>query len=415
MAAASVAAGAADLAHRGALWMVVAIGFSIPVSTALDNLLLAGLLLLWIASGRYADKWAALRSNPFVLFPCSLFVLHLVGAIYSAADPVTILRALDKASTILLIPVLVSLAPGRHILDRALLAFMAGMLLTLSISFLLWLGTVPEGGFIKGIRADPSVFKMHITHGFLMSLAALLFALKYREAKRLGAKAFFASAAALAAINVLFMVHGRTGQLVLLALGAYLLIARFGWRGLLATAAAGSALSATVYVLPSSALHGRVAATVSEIREWRAGKPAALRNMRLESWSNSVQIIRESPILGVGTGGFAAAYAEQVQGTSMLAVGQPENQYLLTAVQLGAVGLTALLAMFAAQWRLATRLSTRADTDCARGLVVAMVVGSLFNSFLLDHTEALFYAWLSGLLYAGARGLQRDDRRSVAL
>ena len=175
------------------------------------------------------------------------------------------------------------------------------------------------------------------------------------------------------------------------------------------------ALSATVYVLPSSALYERVTATGSEIREWRAGKPAALRNMRLESWSNSVQIIHENPILGVGTGGFAAAYAEQVLGTSMLAVGQPENQYLLTTVQLGAVGLVALLAMFAAQWRLATRLPMRADADCARGLVVAMVVGSLFNSFLLDHTEALFYAWLTGLLYAGARGgIRRDDRPSVA-
>jgi hypothetical protein len=27
----------------------------------------------------------------------------------------------------------------------------------------------------------------------------------------------------------------------------------------------------------------------------------------------------------------------------------------------------------------------------------------MFNSFLLDHTEALFYAWLSGLLFAGFR------------
>ena len=36
-------------------------------------------------------------------------------------------------------------------------------------------------------------------------------------------------------------------------------------------------------------------------------------------------------------------------------------------------------------------------------MVIAMAVGCLFNSFLLDHTEALFYAWLSGLLYAGLR------------
>jgi hypothetical protein len=43
------------------------------------------------------------------------------------------------------------------------------------------------------------------------------------------------------------------------------------------------------------------------------------------------------------------------------------------------------------------------DTDLARGLVVTMVVGCLFKSFLLDHTESLFYAWLSGLLYTGLR------------
>jgi O-antigen ligase len=125
--------------------------------------------------------------------------------------------------------------------------------------------------------------------------------------------------------------------------------------------------------------------------------------MRLEAASNSLKIVRQYPLLGAGTGGFAAAYAKQVERTSMIPLGQPENQYLLTTVQLGAVGLAALIALFASQWHLAARLATRTDTDLARGLVLTMAVGCLFNSFLLDHTEALFYAWLSGLLYAGLR------------
>jgi hypothetical protein len=29
-----------------------------------------------------------------------------------------------------------------------------------------------------------------------------------------------------------------------------------------------------------------------------------------------------------------------------------------------------------------------------------LVVGCLFNSLLLDHTEGLLFAWLSGLLFA---------------
>jgi O-antigen ligase len=398
----SIMGRAAGFAHHGALWASVAIGFSIPVSTALDNVLVAALVVLWIASGRFAGKWAALRANSFVLFPFGLFVLAFLGSFYSIGERQEVLHAIDKASVLLLIPVLVSLRPPREFVDRAVNAFTAAMLLTLALSYLIWLGFLPAGGVIKGIPEDPSVFKLHITHSFLMAFAVLLFALKAREASRKGTRYFFALAAALAAVNVLVLVHGRTGQLVLLALAVYLLIAWLRWRGALAALIAGGAFAAVVYVSPSSALHERVTATVAEIADWRAGKPAQMRNMRLESWSNSLEIVREKPLVGVGTGGFAAAYAKHVEGTPMLLVGQPENQYLLTAVQLGAIGLAALLALFGAQWRLAGRLAMR--RDITRGLVVAMAVGCFFNSFLRDHAEALFYAWLSGLLYAGLIG-----------
>ena len=35
------------------------------------------------------------------------------------------------------------------------------------------------------------------------------------------------------------------------------------------------------------------------------------------------------------------------------------------------------------------------------GLLLAIVVACLFNSMLLDHTEGLFYAWLTGVLFGG--------------
>jgi O-antigen ligase len=397
-------------AHRAALWLAVAIGFSIPISTALDNLLVAALLLCWIAGGRYREKWAALRASPFVLLPCGLFLLHVAGSLYSEGSAQEVLRALDKASVILLIPVLIALNPGQEFRDRALHAFMAAILATLVLSFLLWMGAVPEGGedeIVKGVRQDPAVFKKHITHGLLMAFGALAFALKAREATRPGLRLLLALVVLLAAFNVLFMVHGRTGQLVLAALLLYFLFSSLRWRGLAVAVAAGAAVGGTVYLAPSSALHQRVKTTIAEIKDWRAGKPAQLSNMRLEAWSNSVQIVQQHPLVGVGTGGFGAAYARQVEGTSMIPLGQPENQFLLTTVQLGIVGLGALLALFAAQWHLASRLASRMETDLARGLVLTMAVGCFFNSFLLDHTEALFYAWLSGLLFAGLRAQGR--------
>ncbi|TLZ82716.1 MAG: hypothetical protein E6K11_01145 [Methanobacteriota archaeon] len=376
----------------------MAIGFAIPVSTALDSLLVAALLLCWIAGGRYREKLAAIRGNDFALVPCALFLLYVAGSAYSVGTASDVQYALGKASRLLLIPVLISLRPEKQYQERALRAFKAAVVLTLVLSFLVWLG-LTDAGFVEHSQIDPVVFKLKITHSVLMSFGAFAFALQAREAADWRSRLLPALVAGVAAFNVFYMVPGRTGQLVLLALLLYFFFSWLRWRGLLVAAAAGATIAGTAYLAPSSAFHQRVQTTIGEISDWRAGKPAQLANMRLEAWSNSVEIVKSHPLVGAGTGGFAAAYARQVQGTSMMPLPQPENQYLLTTIQLGIVGLAALLALFAVQWRLASRLATRMDTHLARGLVV----GCLFNSFLLDHTESLFYAWLTGLLFASLR------------
>jgi O-antigen ligase len=394
---------AARYADRASLWAAVAIGFAIPVSTALDSLLVAALLLCWIAGGGYREKLAAIRGNEFAIVACALFLLSVAGSAYSVGTASDVQYALGKASRLLLIPVLISLRPEREYQERALRAFKAAVVLTLVLSFLVWLGLMPDAGFFKRTQIEPVVFKLRITHSVLMSFGAFAFALQAREAADWRSRLLPALVAGLAAFNVFYMVPGRTGQLVLLALLLYFFFSWLRWRGLLVAAAAGATIAGTAYLAPSSALHRRVQTTIVEIGDWRAGKPAQFGNMRLEAASNSVEIVKSHPWVGAGTGGFAAAYARQVQGTSMMPLPQPENQYLLTAVQMGVVGLAALLALFALQWHLASRLATRTETDLARALVITMAVGCLFNSFLLDHTESLFYAWLTGLLFASLR------------
>lgn len=389
--------------HHAALWITVALGFSIPVSTALDSVLIVALLGCWAGSGRFRDKWEAVRGNPVALAAGAFFVLHGVGSAYGLGDARTVLFDLDKAAILLLVPVLVSLRPGVEWVRRALLAFLAALGLTLVLSYLLWFGLLPDADFIKGFPYDPVVFKKKIGHSVLMAYGAFVLALAARETASRRWRALLWLFAGLAAFNVLFMVWGRTGQLTLMALALYYLLRVLGSRGLLAAAAVGLVIGGTAYLVPSSSLHVRTLATIKEFNDWRAGRVNRVVNARLEAWSNSLQIVREHPWIGVGTGGFAAAYATQVAGTSMPPLGQPENQYLLTTVQFGVVGLIALIALFAAQWHLAARLGSRTETDLARGLVIVMVVGCFFNSFLRDHAHAHFYVWATGLLYAHQR------------
>jgi O-antigen ligase len=394
---------AGDRFNRAALWITVALGFSIPVSTALDGVLLAALLVCWLAGGRYREKWIAVQDNGFALAIGAFFLLHVAGSAYTIGSTRAALDEIGKAAYMLLAPLLISLQPDAEWRRRALLALLAAVGLTLVLSFPIWLGVMPDLAFIKGQPVDAVVFKKKIGHSVLMAFGAFVLLLSARDRTGTKARVLLCLLAGLAAFNVTFMVWGRTGQVVLMALLAYFVIRSFGWRGVSAAAALALIAGATVYFTPTSALHVRTAMTLDEIRSWQAhGRPND-DNMRLQTWTNSLELLKQRPLIGTGTGGFVAAYSKLIEGTSMAPADQPENQYLLTAVQLGAVGLAALLALFGFQWHLAAHLESRVDTDLARGLVILMVVGCMFNSFLRDHSQALFYAWLSGLLYARPR------------
>jgi len=91
----------------------------------------------------------------------------------------------------------------------------------------------------------------------------------------------------------------------------------------------------------------------------------------------------------------------------------PHNEYLLMTAQLGVAGLVALLALFWVPWRLAPRLPLPHEQVLARGVVLTIAVGCVFNSLLLDHTEGLFFAWGLGVLFGGLNPARGDYRFSA--
>jgi O-antigen ligase len=135
------------------------------------------------------------------------------------------------------------------------------------------------------------------------------------------------------------------------------------------------------------------------MRETRAQRNETSSSIRLNYYRTTAAIVRDHPVLGVGTGGFVSAYRDQIKGTDLPESNNPHSQYLLTAAQLGAVGLVALLALFVIMWRQAGALDPAARL-AARAIVLTMAVGCLFNSFLIDHVEGLLFAWMAGLLFA---------------
>ena len=385
---------------RAATGCAIALGFSIPVSVALDNILLAAVLLCWLAATGFREKFTVLRTHRVAQAALILFAL-LALSIFWSGETGEGLRLLGKYVDLVFIAVFVTLFGAERDRKRAGTFLIAAFLTTLLLSYLTRAGMISQGHPVIGTMDEPEVFKKYLTQSILIACGAYLFALLACTAATPGRRLIWALLSITAIVNVCLMLSGRSGQITLAALSVLFVYTVWRYKGL--------ALIAGALVLTTAATVGgyapennRFATAVREFKSWQPGKGMRTStSQRIDYALNSLAIVREHPLIGVGTGGFAAAYAAQVQGTNLEATVNPHNEYLNIAVQTGIPGMLAVMVLFFLVWRHARALPTALERDLARGLAVAFGIGCLFNSLLMDHVEGLFFAWSVGVLFGG--------------
>jgi O-antigen ligase len=409
--------------QTGARAAAILLACSVSVSTALDGVLTA-LLLLFGLLGFAPEAWRALRSHPAAQGAGLLFGLLALAQFYSLAPWREAVGTLGKYADLAMIPLFLAVFQQPSTRESAQRIFLLASGVVLILSYAVWLHWLPHQPWMWrfGDANNPAIFRSHITHNNLMAFTVFLALLRLRDTVDRRAQLFWAGFALLALFNILFMVIGRTGYAMLLVLLGW-----FGWstlvrsmaqRGrrvgvvwLLALAMLSVGLVAALYQF-SPRMHERIHAVESEWRSWEPGKASPTSTgQRLEFYSHTLQIIQAHPWIGVGTGGFVSAYAELVRGTGIPVAHHPHNEYLLITVQTGIVGLALLLWMFYRLWKIAPELPTPLEQDALRGLVLATMVNCLFNSALHDHADGLFFALMVGVFCAGWRPPQgaRDE------
>lgn len=186
------------------------------------------------------------------------------------------------------------------------------------------------------------------------------------------------------AVLALFFLRGRSGHVVLLAIGALVAMEALPpgrrWLALLLPFVA-----ATLLWFAAPNFRERVNQVVQESAVYhQQGSVNSSSGERLLYWHTSLQAIAERPLLGYGAGSWNHEFRRILANTTVqtpMDVDNPHQLFLLWAVEGGVAGLACLVAALAWPLRQARHLA-RPDAWALRTLVCALAVSGLFNSMI---------------------------------
>ncbi|EIJ44314.1 lipid A core-O-antigen ligase-like enyme [Beggiatoa alba B18LD] len=374
----------------------ILLGIALGVSTGLTSFfLILAFILLFTEKANFQRYWFILRTHPVAQIATILLIFFIIGIFYSTADLKQSLSVLSKYRELFYIPIFIILFQDDETREGSLWAFVIVMAYTLILSYFMW-GTGIQ--IAKGTPDNAFIFKNHISQSLMMSMVAYFLAIYGWQYPRF--RWLCAIGIGLAMFNVLFMLHGRTGYIVLLCLVLLFIYQVARWRGLAFSILPMFILCVGIY-MSSAPIQERLGLMLQELHLHEEGKQITSMGLRMEFTKNGFLLFSEHPWLGTGTGSVPIEYERQfVEKQHVTSTENLHNEYLMIGVQLGIVGVLLFMGLLGVLWYQSRYLTPSRYVYLAQGFVVAMAVGCLANSFLFDMTEGHFFAYFVGLFYS---------------
>lgn len=355
-------------------------------------------LLAWLAAGGFRERYEILRNHAFALTVLLLVALIWMSTTYSVGDPGDIQRHLAKYSKLLFLPLAITLLQEERWRRCSLNAFSIAMGLTLLLSMLSLFIEIP---IVKGtsgtLQGNHHVFKDHIAQNLMMAFFVLVMLVKGQDESNRGRRIGYWTVASIGIINVLGFVHGRTGYVALAAaLGIFFCFYISPRRRI--PAVVGLLIAGALMLPFAEGFRHRMEAAIEEMQTHQPEKVSSVGS-RMEMAYISLELIKERPLVGWGTGAYRTKFCERAPVELCPLGGHPHNQFLFFTVQMGVIGLFAYIGMLAAGLSQAWRLPPREKT-LAAGLISILIVDSLFHAPFFLVGEAQFFILMLGVVLA---------------
>jgi len=349
------------------------------------------MITCWLVSGSYKNLPAVIRQNPITIWSVLFCCLLLAGVLYSPASLYDSLGFFKKYRILLFIPIVMSLAKGQNkVADNIVNALLFGYLIVLVNAYLVHFGLL-----------DPNVLSdKRKGGGFLVILAYLVFQRIFLDKKyRYLWIGFFLAIC----YDIFFLLITRTGWLIFICLTVLFLVQHFSLKHNLIFLALCVVLALGVF-FSSESLQQRIDLTIHNLQDYNATEKNSRTSLgvRLDWYQDSIDLIKQRPLFGYGTGSYEIAQKALIEGKETQPTGDPHNEFFLTSVQIGLVGCAVLLLLFIDPLRRSLQLLSQKQKEQAfalQAVILFLLVGCFFNSWLLSSVPSHIFAFLVAAFY----------------
>lgn len=387
-----------DIARIAAIVACVGILYSPSVGTI-------GLVVAYVAlltSGQAGDRCKQVLDRPSSRWAIVFLVIVLGGVLYASVPWSDRWVDVFKWRTIFWLFLTLAIFDDVRWKDRLLVAFLIGTAVGVIGSF------AASVGWVSLWRGPADLLRNYGTQGMAFASAALICAWTILEKKSLGLPPWvWLMLGVLFVANVVFITDSRSAYVVL-GLGLSLMLSwRASWKQRVLIFV-GLVLAAGLAFAVSPKVQGKMSKAITEWTHESELESHTGFGTRRVFFTNTIEIIGEHWVFGVGTGGFPQAYREHIAGKyppndwRSEPTGDPHNQYLAVFVEHGIGGILVFVG-----WLVALALD-RGGPQSYRRLAVAILIGwcvtSLFSSHFRTFVEGHLLATFLGVLLARESG-----------
>ena len=381
-------------------YLLISLAFMMPLTVFGANLIIVIIAFIWFIEDNFNSKLKIIISNRVLVASILFYLLHIIGLLWTENLDWGIHILHKMWYFLLLLPILYTITKKEYI-GFYISAFLLAISLTEIVSYLVWFEIIEP--FKNATSYNPTPFMNHVTYNPMLAFAIYLVGHEFFLNKKLGKIKQYLYGFFILTMSInMFITGGRAGQVMYFLVISILILQVFNKQKI-------KAIFLILIIVPSifitayqtsTIFRDRIDMAYGNVINYEVAKTTST-GQRITYAINFVELFKEHPFVGVGTGDFPQEIKKIYLKNSPEVPhgGNPHNMYILILSQLGLLGLFSFLTIFYFQIKLSFQSSDRLIREVGLTMPILFLVIMIADSYLLGHFTSLLFIFFSSFLY----------------